>query len=225
MKELTHAVLMQATFKTTNFSDMTRLVGILIFSICFMCQINAQFGYGISAKTGLYERWSNPEDDISSRSAGSALINLGVGPKIWLGSSKFSISAEATANLAPFAFSLSEFKGLGAASFPVIARLNFGGLSGLNKKGTIGISIGGGWQWAKTEVFGLTPKFENQGGVRDFYKSFIGEVAAGFGMSGFTGYLYLRYGKNNELGVKTFNLGIGYDFNVPTLKVFTDPEF
>lgn len=204
---------------------MIRLTLILFFFVCFILESNAQFGYGITSKTGIYERWSNPEDDVSSRTSGSALINLGVGPKIWLGTSKFSLSVEASANIAPFAFSLKEFKGLGAASFPVLARLNFGGLSGLNKKGTIGVSIGGGVQWAKTELFGLNSEFEEQGVTREFYKSFIGEVAAGFGMSGFTGYLFIRYGANNDIGVKTFNIGVGYDFNVPTLKVFTDPEF
>lgn len=205
---------------------MIRLTFILLFVGVFLAEGNAQFGYGITAKTGLYERWTNPSDDISSSAtAGSALLNLGFGPKIWVGSSKFSISVEASANLAPFAFSLGDFKGLGAASFPVLARINFGGLSGLNKKGTIGVSVGGGFQWAKTELFGLTTDFENQGGQRKFYKSFVGEVAAGFGMSGFTGYLFIRYGENNDVGVKTFNLGVGYDFNLPTLKVFTDPEF
>jgi len=204
---------------------MIRVVLVLLIFCCSLADGFAQFGYGISAKTGLYERWSNPEDNISSRTSGSALINLGVGPKVWLGSSEFSISLEATANIAPFAFSLGAFKGLGAASFPVLAKINIGGLSGLNKKGTMGVSIGGGWQWAKTELFGLTSKFEQQGGMRDFYKSFVGEASAGFGMSGFTGYLYVRYGKNNELGVKTLNIGIGYDFNVPTLQVLTDPEF
>jgi len=204
---------------------MMRVVLIILFFGGLLSSSDAQFGYGISAKTGLYERWTNPQDDISSRTSGSALINLGVGPKVWLGSSKFSVSVEATANIAPFAFSLGEFKGLGAASFPVLARLNFGGLSGLNKKGTMGVSIGGGFQWVKTELFGLTSKFEQLGGERAYYRSFCGEVAAGFGMSGFTGYLYLRYGRNNELGVKTFNVGIGYDFNVPTLQVLTDPEF
>ena len=204
---------------------MTRVVFIFLCFTCFVTASSAQFGYGITAKTGLYERWSNPEDDISSRTSGSALINLGVGPKIWVGGSKFALSVEASANIAPFAFSLGEFKGLGAASFPMIARLNFGGLTALNKKGTMGVSIGGGVQWAKTELFGITSKFEQQGGQRKFYKSFLGEITAGFGMSGFAGYVYIRYGENTDIGVKTFNLGIGYDFNVPTLKVLTDPEF
>ena len=204
---------------------MIRLIFVLVLFGFSIGECSAQFGYGISAKTGLYDRFTNPEDDISSSSAGSALINLGVGPKIWLGGTKFSVSAEATANLAPFAFSLGEFKGMGAAYFPVIGRLNFGGLSNFNKKGTLGFSIGGGWQWARTEAFGLTSKFEQLGVQREFYKTFIGELTVGFGMSGFSGYAYIRYGQNNDLDVKTFNFGIGYDFNLPTLKVFTDPEF
>lgn len=204
---------------------MIRLVFVVGLFVFLVGENIAQVGYGITAKTGLYERFTNPEDDISSRTAGSALFNLGVGPKVWIGGTKFSISAEASANIAPFGFSLGEFKGLGIVSFPVLARLNFGGLSNFNKKGTVGFSIGGGFQWARTEAFGVTPKFEQQGVERSLYKSFVGEITAGFGMSGFSGYGFIRYGANNELDVKTFNFGIGYDFNVPTLRVFTDPEF
>lgn len=204
---------------------MIRVVFVAVLLASFARVGLAQVGYGMTAKTGLYERFTNPEDDISSRTAGSALFNLGVGPKVWIGGTKFSISAEASANIAPFGFSVSEFKGLGIVSFPVLARLNFGGLSNFNKKGTVGFSIGGGFQWARTEAFGLTSKFEQQGVERSLYKSFVGEITAGFGMSGFSGYGFVRYGRNDELDVKTFNFGVGYDFNLPTLRVFTDPEF
>lgn len=204
---------------------MKRLV-LLLTLICLTISISyAQFGYGVTAKTGLYQRFSNPQDDIASNSAGSALLNIGLGPKIWVGGERVSISAEASAMIAPFAISTGDFKGMGAASFPVMAKINFGGLVGVNKQGTLGLSIGGGFQWSRTELFGLTSKFETLGVERSLFKTFIGEIAAGFGMSGFAGYVYLRYGKNNELNARTFNLGIGYDFNVPTLKVLTDPDF
>lgn len=204
---------------------MIRGVIAILVCICVVSQSQAQFGYGLTAKTGLYERFTNPEDGISSNTAGSALLNIGFGPKLWVGGEKFSISAEGAAIIAPFALSSAEFKGMGAASFPFIARLNFGGMSTLNKKGAVGFSIGGGFQWAKTELFGLTSKFEQLGVERKFYKTFVGEITAGFGMSGFAGYAFVRYGKNNEFDVKTFNFGIGYDFNVPTLEVLTDPDF
>lgn len=188
--------------------------------------VSAQaFGYGFTAKTDIYQRYANPKDDIAARSAGSFLLNLGVGPKLWVGGEKFSFSAEATANIAPFALALSDYKGLGAGAFPVIGKLNFGGLSSLNREGKFGFSIGGGIQWSRTELFGLKDRFSEQGVERKLFKTYIGEVSYGFGMSGFAIQAFLRVGIEPDTDANTINFGIAYDFNLPRLKELTDPEF
>lgn len=204
---------------------MTKRILVFLF-FCSMSQFaHAQFGYGMTAKTEIYTWLQNPKDDIQSASAGSALVNIGLGPKIWLGGENVSFSAEASAVISPFALSISDFKGLGAVSFPVIGKINFGGLSTLNKEGKFGFSIGGGIQWSKTELFGLKGSASNEGVSRSMFRNYIGEIGYGFGMSGFALQVYLRYGRNSALKSSNFSFGIGYDFNAPRLKEATDPEF
>lgn len=71
-----------------------------------------------------------------------------------------SIGVQASANLAPLALDINEYKGLGAVAFPVMAKLNFGALSGFSSKLTGGY-LGGGLQWSRTELFGLNSKHRN----------------------------------------------------------------
>ena len=183
------------------------------------------FGAGLTVKNDLYLRYSNPDDDIASNAAGSFLLNLGVGPKLWIGGEDFSVSAEGSAVFSPLALSLGDYKGLGAGAFPLMMKLNFQGLSGVNKEGKFGFSIGGGIQWSRTELFGLKDSFEEEGVERKLFKTYIGEIAYGFGMSGFAGYAFIRYGWEADTKANTINFGIGYDFNLPRLKELTDPEF
>lgn len=180
--------------------------------------LSAQFGIGFTFGGDLYQRYTNPEDSTGfSRSAGSALLNMQLGPKIWIGGSEASFSLEATTNIGFFAFSLNDRKGVGAVSFPIIARLNFKGLSGLDKEGRFGLSIGGGIQWNKTELYGLRNKYEEQGVTRSIFRTYVGEIAYGFGLSGFSAKLYIRYGRGSN-NSDSFNFGIAYDFNIPQLK-------
>jgi len=198
---------------------------LLFLSLLVSGSAYGQFAYGLTAKTELYSRYSNPKDDIASSASGSALINLGLGPKFWIGGEGFSVSGEAVAIISPFAVSIGDFKGLGAVSFPVMAKLNFGGLSTLNKEGKFGFSAGLGYQWTRTELFGLTSKFEDQGVNRSYFKNLVGEVAFGFGMGGFAGSLYARYGRDSAMRSNIVTIGLGYDFNAPRLKVTTDSDF
>lgn len=187
--------------------------------------VKAQFGYGITAKTEIYTRYSNPSDEIAAAGAGSLLLNLGIGPKFWIGGENFSFSAETAAIISPLALSIGDYKGLGAVGFPVMGKFNFRGLSGVNREGKFGWSIGGGLQWSRTELFGVTSKFEDRGISRKLFKTYVAEVGYGFGMSGLMIQGYVRYGRNPDLGANSFSIGISYDFNLPLYKELTDPEF
>ena len=202
-----------------------RFVLIVFLTFGLGTQVIGQFGYGLTAKTELYQRFSNPEDGIASRSAGSALLNLGIGPKLWFGSDYFAFSPEASVVFSPFALSLGDYKGLGAVSFPVMGKFHFGGITGLNSDGRMGFAIGGGVQWSRTELFGLTEKFAEQGVERAYFKTYIIELDVGFGLSGFNIHGFVRYGFNNDIKANTFNFGVGYDFNIPHLKEAINPEF
>lgn len=198
---------------------------ILFLSISFFSITSsfAQFGIGAVISNDLYQRYSNPNDGIAYDGAGSFLLNLGVGPKLWVGSPDFSLSLEAQANLGMLGFALKDYKGFGMVSFPVMAKLNFAGLSGLDREGRFGLSVGGGVQWNKTELYSLRDSYEDQGVVRDLFMTYVGEVSYGFGISGFSGQLYLRVGVNPDEKANSFNLGLKYDFNIPKLRQITDP--
>ncbi len=206
-----------------TFTNMKNITLIGLFTLVFASTCVAQFGIGLTVSNDLYNRYQNPEDDIEYTGSGSFLLNLGVGPKIWLGGEDFSISAEAQATIGLFGLAIKDFKGLGSASFPLIGRLNFGGLSGLNKEGKFGWSVGGGLQFNRTELYFVSGDFKDQGGTRELFKTYVGEFAYGFGLSGFTAAGVLRIGYNSETKANTVNLGLQYDFNIPKLKEIANP--
>ena len=89
---------------------------IMMLSLLHMIPARAQFGYGLTGSIDVYQRYVNPKNDLESgsRSAGSILLNLGLGPKLWVGNKKVSFSAEAQAVAGFFAVSAAENKGLGS---------------------------------------------------------------------------------------------------------------
>lgn len=196
----------------------------ILFVLTSLSSLNAQFGIGFTVTNDLYMRAANPDDDIASEGAGSVLMNFGVGPKIWLGGEKASLSLEATAMIAPFAISIVDYKGIGMAAFPLMAKLNFGGMSGLDKEGKFGFYIGGGVQYTRTELFYVTNGFKDDGGSRALFDTYIGQVGYGFGMSGFAASLYTRVGYNKDTKANLFSLGFQFDFNIPKLKEINSPS-
>lgn len=196
----------------------------LLFSlfICVSSITNAQVGIGGTITNDFYQRYTNP-DGVGKDAAGSVLLNFGFGPKIWVGMEKVSLSLEGTANLGLLGFSLTDYKGLGMMAIPVVARLNFQGLSCLDKEGKMGFTIGGGFQWNRTELYGTTNGFEEEGGTRDWFKTMVVELGYGFGMSGFAGYGLIRYGWDPNSEANNLSIGLQYDFNYPKLRKITDP--
>jgi len=199
--------------------------------LSFMCliliayQSNAQIGLGLTISDDLYNIYNNEEDGIAHRRKGSALLNPAIGPKIWVGADQFSVSVEAQANLGILGLALKDYKGMGSLSFPIMAKLNFGGLSGLNKDMAFGYSIGGGIQYSKTEIYGLSQEYKDLGVTRDYFKTYNVQVGAGMGISGFTGHAFVRYGYNPDLdGANNFHFGLQMDFNLIKMKKIKRPE-
>ena len=203
---------------------MKKLVWIIALLTLGGYSVSAQFAYGFTMKTELYNRYANPSDDIASRSAGSALVNIGLGPKLWFGGKKFAVSPEATVVFSPLALSTGDFKGIGAVSFPLMVKLQFGGLSSFVDN-RFGFALGGGLQYTRTELFGLSNEFEELGVERNYFRTYIIEADFGFGTSGFTIHGLIRYGFNPDTDANTISVGVGYDFNVPRLKERTNSEF
>lgn len=205
----------------------TKLRVIIVVLLCFwMGQSNAQFGIGATTSIDFYNRYTNPEDQTGQhRSNGSVLLNFALGPKIWVGGENFSFSVETQVNLGLLGLSLPDYKGLGNISFPVIGKFNFAGLAGTNKEGRFGFSIGGGFQMNRTELLYVTSSFKEQGGEREYFKTYIVQAGYGFGISGFAAQLFGRYGFNPDLdGANSFNFGIQFDFNINKLRKIDDPN-
>jgi len=206
--------------------NTTKIYLILLLTVGALNSGMSQFGIGLTAGVDLYNRYSNPVDLTGEhRANGSALFNLALGPKIWVGGENFSFSVETQANLGLLAISLPDFKGLGNVSFPILGKFNFAGLSGLNKEGRFGLSLGGGIQYNKTELFYTTRDFKDLGGERNFFRTYIIQVGYGFGISGFGVQLFTRYGFNPDLdGANSLNIGLQFDFNFSKLSKIDDPN-
>ncbi len=187
---------------------------------------SCQVSLGFTASTDLYQRYVNPDADNGSMSgsAGSTLLNLGVGPKIWFGNKKYSFSLESQGVWGIFGLSSGDYKGLGTFSVPVMAKINFKGLSTFDREGLTGFTVGGGLQWSRTELYGLSNEARNAGVTRAFFRTVVLQAGYGFGLSGFTLHGFVRYGFAPKGEGNTLNAGIQYDFNPPMLKKISGKE-
>lgn len=176
-----------------------------IVLLLIAASVQAQFNAGLVVGADLYQQYTNPVHGTSTsgRSSGS-VGSLILGAEVMAGARNFSFGVQASANLAPLALDINEYKGLGAVSFPVMAKLNFGALSGFSSKFT-GSYLGGGLQWSRTELFGLNTKHRDV--ERDLYRSPFGELGLGGGFGGLTGVFYVRVGFGPDKR-RVLNIGI-----------------
>jgi len=184
----------------------------------------AQFGFGFTVSNDLYQRYTNPKDVVGARSSGNAILNLGLGPKIWVGSKKVSASIEAQVNMGFTAFSLSSYQGMGSVSFPMMFKLNFRGVSTFDKEMETGLNIGVGLQKSKTEWYGISKEDYDIGVRRSFFDTYVAQVGYGGGISGFAASLFVRYGFHPDTDASTLNVGLQYDFNRTMMKKIKSPE-
>ncbi len=195
-----------------------------LFLLIGLTTVQAQFGIGLTTGGDVYQRYANPriDGDSSYRSSGNVLLNSSIGPKIWIGSRRFSFSIETKINFGMTALNLREYKGMGAMAFPIMAHLNFNGLSGFAGSGyTSGFAIGGGIQYNRTELYKTTNEFKYLN--RKFFPTYVAEfkTGAGFG-SGITLDFYTRFGlgydEDGFNGANSLNIGISASFNITELR-------
>jgi len=204
---------------------LSQYIILFLLFLSFAPSASAQFGIGMTFSNDLYNRYDNPTDGIAHNANGSIILNLGLGPKIWVGGESFSLSLESQAVIGFFGLSIPDTKGLGNVAFPMMAKLNFAGVSGLNKEGRFGLNIGGGLQYNKTELYYLGSDYKDRGVDRAFFKTYVVQLGYGFGMTGFAATFYVRYGFNPDLdGANSLNIGLQYDFNFTKLKKIDDPN-
>lgn len=179
--------------------------------LCFLFlsafpQLRFSVNYGLD----FYQQFRNPEvtGDTTIPSSGNAITNIIIGPKFYVGAKYVSLSCETEVNWGITALCLKEFKGVGALSLPLMAKLNFGGLSGIDEDiGNFGVSIGGGVQYSMTEIYGLTTEFRNSTAKRDLYKVYVGELQIGYRAESGVASFYVRYGTGDN---NSHVLHVGY---------------
>lgn len=190
--------------------------GIFFFFILFSAysQLRFSVNYGLD----FYQHFRNPEvtGDTTVPTAGNAITNIIIGPKFYAGIKYASLSCEAIANWGITALCMKEFKGVGALSLPLMAKLNFGGLSGIDEEnGDFGVSIGGGMQYTMTEIYGLTPEFRNSTAKRELYKTYVGELQIGYRAESGVASFYVRYG-TGENNSHVLHIGYTVSYIFPT---------
>lgn len=192
-----------------------KYIVIIILSVFFVNQAQSQINIGFLTGYDLYQRYVNPEDASGlDRSSGSVILNTSIGAKIWLSTKVVGISVESYGNIGLLALNVEEFKGLGAFSLPVIGKLNFKGLTGVNKIKSFGYYIGGGVQWNKTELYGLSSDAKTKGVVRDFYKTYVIELGLGSGSREKSTEFFVRYGFNGGSPSSNLHIGVNTSYSL-----------
>jgi hypothetical protein len=189
---------------------MKKLLLSLAILIFLASQTFAQVGLGFVFGNDIYNRFQNPDGG----SSGNAILNLHVGPKIWVGGERFSVSVESHVNWGATSLSLGDYKGMGSVAYPVLAKLNFNGSSGFSSEVTTGWSVGGGYQFARTELYGVSADAAEQGIIREVFPVMVGEISYGYGIGGFYAELFGRYGWDPDSKASTLNIGLSYNINI-----------
>ncbi|MBK7811721.1 MAG: hypothetical protein IPI50_10865 [Saprospiraceae bacterium] len=170
--------------------------------------LNAQFQSSFILGLDIYQQYRNPSPTgqlKSGQSSGSVVSGVPIGLQFGYSSKNVGIALEISANLAPLALDIQEYKGLGAVSIPLLLKGNFGALTGLSPDKLIGYSIGVGVQFNRTELFGLHKSFQYL--ERSFFPTLISEAAIGGGIGGFCLYFFARIGVGESQSM-SLNFGI-----------------
>ncbi|NOT36676.1 MAG: hypothetical protein HOP11_04810 [Saprospiraceae bacterium] len=186
---------------------ISAFVILCLLSIESWGQFNGRFIIGCD----LYQWYRNPQNNSSELGGSSGgIFPLVLGTEFMAGKGNYSFGIQTNANLGIFNFD-TDYKGLGAVAFPFIAKVNYGCLSGFSSK-MIGFSVGGGIQYQRTELFGLSSKFDQY--EREFFPTYIGQIEIAGGLGGLNISYYLRMGLNQELKEAfSFNSGVLFSLN------------
>lgn len=184
-----------------------------LFSGLMINQMNAQVGAGLVFGGDWYQWYQNPtvNGETALTSSGNVLLNVAIGPKFWFGGEKFSLSLEGHVNWGITSFDMHEYKGMGTMAFPLIAKLNFGSLSSFSKSEKKGFYLGGGVQYTRTELYGLTADFRDNT-TRNLFRTWIGEFGYGSGKNGAVTTSFVRFGFGDN-DAFTLNIGSLISFN------------
>ena len=123
------------------------------------------------------------------------------------------------AKIGVLGLNVEEYYGLGTMHISVMAKLNFGGLTGLGDLKRFGYYIGGGWQINKTELFGLNDKAQDRGIQRPYYNTYVMEIGTGRGNKSKMTEFFVRFGLNPEMPSNSLSIGLNTSYSFPFMKM------
>lgn len=200
---------------------MLRIISITLFIVLISFQsAYSQANIGFVTGYDLYQRFVNPDDGTGTdRSAGSALVSSALGLKTWFGTPNISLSIESYVNVGILSLNVEEYYGLGSMHIPVLAKVNFRGLSGLGDLKSFGYYVGGGWQLNKTELLGLNEKAKALGVERPYYSTYVVEIGMGRGNKSKMTEFFVRFGLNPDTPSNSLSIGFNTSYSFPFMKM------
>lgn len=190
---------------------MWRIIKLLCLLISFQCAVMqhacAQFGIGVAYGVDLYQFQHNPKltTDSIKFGQGSAIFNMNIGPKLFFGGKNVAGSVEALVGMAPFSLDIDEVKGLGAFYFPLMATINFKGLTTFNDEPVWGFGLAGGMQFTRTDLYFRQDEFAEI--KRELFQTAFAQINIGLGNKDSVVYGYFRYGSGDN-DASNFHVGI-----------------
>lgn len=130
------------------------------------------FGYGLFLNYNLYTWHQKPSFVLANSSSGQVFNVLpGVGASLWLGDvDHWLIALESGVEFLPFALDIDNYSGLGAVSFPILAKVQLPVAK--QKSLWLMVHAGAGVQFTKTDLYAQPNTTINH----PFYATIMGEV-------------------------------------------------
>ncbi|CAA6817777.1 MAG: Unknown protein [uncultured Aureispira sp.] len=132
-------------------------------------------GYALFMNYNLYSWYQKPSTIETPLSSSGQVLNVlpGLGVNFWVGDvDHWIVSLEAGMEYLPFAFDTDRYKGLGALSIPVLAKVQFPVAK--QKSLWLMLHVGAGAQFLHTDIYARPDAYLNA--VNPFFTTIVGEV-------------------------------------------------
>jgi len=169
-------------------------------------------GYGLFMNYNLYSWYQKPSTIESPRSASGQVLNIlpGLGLNFWVGDvDHWIISIEGGIEYLPFALDIDNYKGLGALSIPIMAKVQFPVAK--QKSLWLMLHFGAGAQLLHTDIYSRPEAYQNAS--NPFFTSIVGEFGVHISTVGYQRQhlreieLFFRAGAA-AFGTVSFNSGL-----------------
>jgi len=169
-------------------------------------------GYGLFINYNLYSWYQRPSTIESPLSSSGQVLNVlpGLGLNFWIGDvDHWIIALEGGIEYLPFALDIDNYKGMGALSIPVLAKVQFPVAK--QKSLWLMLHFGAGAQFLHTDIYNRPEAYQNAS--NPFFTSIVGELGVHISAVGYARQhlreveLFFRVGAA-PFGTVSFNTGL-----------------